>query len=829
MLLRIKLTLFIVFFGLVGFAQTKISGVVRDKSNNPIPFANIVFKGSTVGTVSNENGAFYLESKETYTEINVSFLGFETKTVSVKIRDFDLIIQLEESASQLEEVVIHSGKKTKKKGNPAIDILKKLWEKKKQNGLYMFNQYEYEKYEKLEFDLNNIDSTTMKSNLFKGIEFIFEGLDTSSVTGKTFLPIFINESVYKTYGDNIRNKEREDILANVNSGFSDNESIVSFVKDLYMDYDIYKNYVKIFDKSFVSPISKPGVQSYNYILNDTAFIDNKWCYNIIYYPRRKNELTFKGDFWISDTTFAVKKINMQATKSANINWVKDIYIEQEFDVLNDSVFLLKRDYIMSDFALRKKNESKGIYGKRTTTYKDYQFDLEKPNNFYGYKIDLYDESIYNKGEEFWNTARHEKLNENEIGIYKMIDTLKTVPKFKAAYNLISILGSGYIEIGDFDFGPIYSTIGQNDVEGWRLRAGGRTYFSRNDPWRLQGYTAYGFKDQKFKFGVSGKFMFNTKNRFTLGVGTRYDIEQIGVSLTTTNDVLGRSFASSAIFATGDNGKLTEINLSNMFLSIEPVRNLSFRLGGSYRTLVSAAPDNFNLDYWVDRENNIKKSNVNQSEIDFSVQITPNRKTIGFGVERSDVTDNYATVLLNYSRGFKGMFESDFDYEKIQIYYRQPMLIGGLGRTFLTAEFGQTYGEVPLGLLNVVPGNQSYMLIENTYSLLDYYEFVTDKYASIHLDHSFNGRLFARVPLLRKLNLREFVGVKALWGSISDKNIELNASNIQYRAPENGYFEYSFGIGNIFKLLRIDFAYRGSYKNLPGARDFMVKFETGIYF
>ena len=831
MLLRIKLTLFTVFFVLVGFAQTKISGVVQDKSNNPIPFANIVFKGSTVGTVSNERGEFYLESDSNYTQITVSFLGFETKTLNVKSRDFNLIIQLEETASQLEEVFVFSGKKTPKKGNPAIDILKKLWAKEKQNGLYMFDQYEYEKYEKLEFDLNNIDSATMKSGLFKGIEFIFQGMDTSSVTGKTFLPIFINESVYKTYGDNVRNKEREDILANINSGFSDNESVVSFVKDLYMDYDIYKNYIKIFDKSFVSPISRPGVQSYSYVLTDTAFIDNKWCYNIVYYPRRKNELTFKGDFWVSDTTFAVKQITMQATKSANINWVKDIYIEQEFDVLNDSVFLLKRDYIMTDFALRKKNESKGIYGRRTTSYKDYEFNIEKPNNFYAKKVDLYDESIYNKGEDFWNTARHEKLTENEVGIYKMIDTLKTVPKFKAAYNLISVLGSGYIEWGDFDYGPIYSTIGQNDVEGWRLRAGGRTYFTRNDPWRLQGYTAYGFKDQRFKFGFSGKFMFNTKNRFTLGVGSRYDIEQIGVSLTTTNDVLGRSFASSAIFAVGDNGKLTEINLSNMFVSIEPIRNLTFRLGTSYRTLESAAPDNFNLDYWVDKENGIKKSNVNQSEVDFAIRITPNRKTVGYGVERSDVTDNYATLLLNYSHGFKGKgsLDSDFNYDKLQVFYRQPMLIGGFGRTFMTAEFGQTYGEVPLALLNVVPGNQSYMLIENTYSLLDYYEFVTDKYASIHFDHSFNGRIFARIPLLRDLNLREFVGVKALWGSISDKNIELNASNIEYRAPENGYFEYSFGIGNIFKLFRVDFAYRGSYKNLPNARDFMVKFETGIYF
>ena len=182
---------------------------------------------------------------------------------------------------------------------------------------------------------------------------------------------------------------------------------------MYVEYDIYSSYIKIFDKSFVSPISKAGTLSYNYVLADSAFVDNKWCYNILYYPRRKGELTFKGDFWVNDTTFAVKEINMQANRSANINWVKDIYIEQEYDVLNDTVFLLKRDYMMSDFSFGKKEESRGIYGKRTTMYKDYIFDELKTDKFYKEQVDAYDESIYNKGADFWNKNRQEKLTENE--------------------------------------------------------------------------------------------------------------------------------------------------------------------------------------------------------------------------------------------------------------------------------------------------------------------------------------------------------------------------------------------------------------------------------
>jgi hypothetical protein len=818
------------FVFLAGFSQVKIGGVVKDENNQSIPFANIVFVGSSTGTVSDENGKFYLESNKTYTKIEVSFLGYENKIVPIKSRDFNLTINLKEEASQLKEVFIYSGK-VKKKGNPAIAILEKIWAKKRHNGIYLFDQYQYEKYEKLEFDMNNVDSAMMKSRFFKGMEFVFEGLDTSRFTGKAFLPIFINESVYKSFGKNKDGRKlREDLVANKNSGFNNNQTVIAFIKDLYVDYNVYDSYIKIFDKSFVSPISKAaGVSTYNYILSDSAFIDNKWCYNILYYPRRKSEMTFKGNFWVNDTTFAIKEINMQATRSANINWVKDIYIEQEFEVLNDSVFLLQRDYMMSDFSLNKKDKSKGLYGKRTTMYKDYKFNDKKEDDFYNKEINIYDRSIYARTDDYWSENRQEKLNENELGIYKLLDTLATVPKFKRIYNLVSILGSGYVEFNKFDYGPIFSSFGKNDVEGWRLRVGGRTFLGGSEPWRLQGYTAYGFKDQKFKYGLSGKWMLEPKSRFTIGAGNRRDIEQIGVSLTTTNDVLGRSFASSSLFSSGDNSKLTNINLSNVFMSLEPKRNLELHLGASYRTLESASPETFNLDYWVDKDNNIKKSAVAQSEIDFSVRYMPKRKTIGYGVERNEVTDAYSTLFLNYSKGIKGVFNSDFDYQKIQLYYRQPILIGGWGRMFTTFEVGKTYGEVPLGLLSVVPGNQSYFTIENTYSLLDYYEFVTDTYASLNVEHNFNGKFLSRIPFLRKLNLREIVGIKGVWGDISDKNIALSASNINYVAPTKGYYEYSLGIGNIFKVFRIDFSWRGNYRHVPNANNFAIKGAFGFHF
>ena len=579
------------------FGQTKVSGVVYDDMNSTIPYANVCFKGTRECVTSDENGRFYLESQEDRRILIVSYVGFETKEVILeKAVNYNMKIAFA-GANVLEEVKIYSGK-TSKKNNPALDILRKIWERKRRNGLHMFNQYEMNKYEKVEFDMNSIDSAFMKNRLFKGMEFIFKQIDTSNITGKTYLPIFINESLYDVYGDNTNGKKKEILKANKNSGLGDGNGVDTFIKDLYSEYDIYNNYLNFFDKNFVSPLSRTGINTYNYVLSDSTFIDNKWCYNIVYYPRRKNELTFKGDFWVNDTTFAIKKINMAASKSANINWVKDIYIEQEFDVLNDSVFLLKRDYMMSDFALNKKEKSKGVYGKRTTLYSDHKFNIEKPGGFYKDDVNDFDESVFHKSDEFWEENRMESLSKDELGVYKMLDTLKTVKKFKRLYNMATILASGYIQKGNIDYGPIFSVFGYNDVEGQRLRFGGRTYFGSNDPWRIQAYTAYGFKDNKFKYGVSGKWMINKRNRFIISGGNRRDVEQIGVSLTTSNDVLGRSFASSSFFASGDNSKLTNVNLTSVAAEIEPVKNLIFQTGFSFRTLESASPT-FSLDYVID--------------------------------------------------------------------------------------------------------------------------------------------------------------------------------------------------------------------------------------
>ena len=412
---------------------------------------------------------------------------------------------------------------------------------------------------------------------------------------------------------------------------------------------------------------------------------------------------------------------------------------------------------------------------------------------------------------------------------------KQLRNLNDSITLGSILASGYIEFPsiNFDYGPIFSTLGFNEVEGTRVRTGGRTYFGPNDLWRIEGFLAYGFRDDKFKYGISGKWLIDKKSRLIISGGNRRDVEQIGANLTASTDVLGRSLASSAVVGTAANDKLTTINLTTMALEIEPSRNFVIRTSGTYKTLESASPT-FSLDYNDPSSPTGISSVVKQFETALSLSYFPKRKMTGFGVERRTANDGFPSLFAQVTRGDRNLFKSDFDYTKVQFSYIQPWQLGGFGRLTTTVEAGKTFGEVPLALLSVVPGNQSYFSIYNTFPQLDFYEFVTDTYTSLHIEHNFNGRIFSRIPFLKKYNLRAIVGVRGVWGDISSENIALNTTGNPVETPliapsDDIYYEYSFGVGNIFKILRIDFNFRGNYLNVPDARPFGVTGSFGFSF
>ncbi|MDC1506122.1 DUF5686 family protein, partial [Winogradskyella sp.] len=333
--------------------------------------------------------------------------------------------------------------------------------------------------------------------------------------------------------------------------------------------------------------------------------------------------------------------------------------------------------------------------------------------------------------------------------------------------------------------------------------------------------------------ISGKWLLDKKSRLTIFGGNRRDVEQMGASLTSSTDVLGRSLASSAVIVTGANNRLTNVNLTNFGMSFEPLRNFEVRLDGSFRKLSSASPS-FSLDYNDITAPTGVSLELSQFESRLSLGYYPKRQMTGFGVERKNKNDNFARLFAQLSRGDRNWFTSDFDYTKMQLSYIQPWQIGGFGRLTTSIELGKTFGEVPLALLSVVPGNQTYFSIYNSFSQLDFYEFVTDTYTSVHLEHNFNGRVFSRIPFLKKYNLRAILGLRGVWGELSEANSALSTTGSLVEFPlvapdTRMYYEYSVGVANIFKVLRLDFNFRGNYLDNPGARQFGVTGSFGFYF
>lgn len=832
-------SILLILFGIAfGFSQSKISGTVYDKkTKKPIAFADIL-AGSNYEfyTSTNTDGTFYLEVDSLTTFFEVQVDTYDTQRVDIKPgANYNLKIFMEKNAENLEEVVIITKlKKYKnKKENPAYAILKKLWERKRKNGLNNFDNYAYEEYEKIQFDLNNIDSAFMKKKIFRKFEFIFNNVDTSRINGKAYLPMFINESIYRVIGQNKPTKrERRDLIANKSSGFDDNEIVGQTVKNLYKDFDIYENRLNFFNKGFISPVARDGFAHYEYNLIDTIVVDSVKCYRLKYFPKRPGELTFKGDIFISTDYYAVKEVTMSTTKGINVNFVRDIYVELKYNNLNDSIFLPDQSYILLDMSLiNKKNESKGMFAHRTISYKDYVYNQTLPEDTFTKIWDPYDEGAFEKPIDFWKERRHYTLKQDEAAIYATLDSLQKVPKFKRIVNIVESVASGYFNVGNvFDIGNIYSSFGYNIVEGTRLRFGGRTYFSRNDMWRFAFYTAYGFNDDKFKYGAEFRYMFDKHNRFTLGIGTKRDIEQLGVQLTTDDGILTRSFASSAIFARGDNSLLSNLRLTNAFASIQPWKNVEFRLDATYQNIKSAF-DQFSIGF-------IKDGNVfnevRDAHLTLSIGARPGAKYSRYGLDRYEHTTLAPTILLKYVKGLNGVMGSDFNYDKLQLYYFHPLLLGSIGRADITFEAGKIFQALPISLLSVIPANQSFGLIPSTFSQLNYYEFITDTYASLIIEHHFNGRIFGYIPLIKKLKLREVAFIRTAWGRISDYAQAINASSIIYDAPDTDlYYEYGFGIENIglgnWRIFRVDFNWRGNYLDKPNIQKFGVKFGFQLTF
>src|SRR3972149_1838209 len=425
---------------------TKVKGRVVDaNTKESLPFVNLAFKNTRIGASTDLDGYYLIETYQPSDSLLVSSVGYLTVAKPVvKHKSQTINFELTPTEVQLSEVII------KYTGNPAHTLLKKIIENKEINN--------YEKF--------------MNKRIFRPFKFVFENIDTSDINGKTFLPMFMVESVSDFYYRENPKIQKEVIKASKVSGVK-NKSISQFVGQMYQNLNLYDNYIVVMNKSFISPIADFGLLFYKYYLSDSAFIDNNWCYKIDFMPKRKQELTFNGNFWVHDTTFAIASIDMRIEKTANVNFIKDMIASRKFIRIDDKKWMPAKDNVFVDFILT--DNTMGVFGRKTATYKDHAINQFKEDNFYS-KTDniVIQDDASEKSEEYWDTSRHEPLSKDEKTIYTMIDSVQNIPIYKTYVDIIIMFMTGYKIWGNVELGPYFTTYSFNQIEGSRFRFGGRT-------------------------------------------------------------------------------------------------------------------------------------------------------------------------------------------------------------------------------------------------------------------------------------------------------------------------------------------------------------------
>ena len=747
----------------------------------------------------------------------VSYVGYQDFKLAISqdqvpggTRDtMFLVIQMNRGKFATEVIV-------QRKIDRGLLLWKRIVRRKELNDKTRFNNFSYELYNKMEVDLNKFNFDKLKENRllrpFKGL--IENHVDTSE--GTPYLPVYMTETISDYYYQKKPVLRREIIKGNKTIGIN-NESVTKLLGGTDQNVHIYHDIIPVFDKQFISPVSSNGDFYYRYKVLDTQYVNGQRMIHMAFYPKRKGENTFEGDCWVHDSTFAIQKINLFVSKEANINFVNKLSLIQEFAMLPDGTWFLVKDKFVVDLSPVGKNHG-GAIGRKTTTFKhivcnDSTVIRELAKNKRTEEI-IVEPAANERLSAYWETARHEPLTQTEASVYKMIDTIQTMPAFKKYSNWAYFLTIGYKNIGKFEIGPWFNWISYNNVEGLRVRfdVGTNSTFSKKI--FLHSYLAYGFMDEKFKYQFDALYLLNKSPRSHILVTYMKDIDYSQQYYTDFSDdnMLALAARKSNVPV-----KLILLDEKKAEYFVSWKSGISAKLMASrkeYTPLSNLPPKTLFQD--ADEEGVIAGSEVSlelrYAYLERFFQTTFNQYSLG---SASPI------FQARITKGFPGIMGSRFKYTKLSGGISQIKKIAPYGSIYYNVFAGQTFGKLPYMLLDIPPGNEVYYYNRYAFNLMNRYEFLHDKYAGVILEHNIGSGVFRFIPLVKKLKLRQFYTVKALAGRLDDENYQYNTppgSGYVFQSL-NGktYLEVGTGIDNIFRVFRIDLLWRLQPQPLPVER------------
>ena len=778
---------------------TKVEGTVTDAITGEVmPFVTVRFQNAKVGTITDTLGKYSIESYYATDSLIFSFSGYLKVVEFVELDKEQVIdVMLPILTANYQEVVVKAPDEF-----PSTILHKKVIANKPINNKEKLESYEYEVYNKIQLDINNINDKFEDRGIVKRLDLITNYLDSAD-DGTNFLPVILSESVSDYYFKKNPKKKREIVKASRITGI-DNLELNQFMGDMYLDINIYDNSIDMFNKSFISPVATYARNFYRFYLEDSMFIDNYWCYKLTFKPKRTGDMTFEGEMWIHDTTYAVKSFKANISPWTNINYVQDLYIHHEFDQVAPEVWMLTSEKMFADIKLTRKTGLMGLYGRRHSTRQNYVINKEKEPDFYNsnFTVEILD-SANLRSDEYWAKVRHEPLAPKEMGINNMVDSLNNLKFFKALKNLVYFVSTGYYPLNKVELGDAFSLFSFNPVEKFRLGLALRTSNNFSRRLELGGRIAYGFRDEKFKYGASIRFNITPKKRGMLSAYYNYDIEQIGTSSTAAS--VGSTFGT--LFRTGPMDKLTFVEKVGINLEKDIRKDVILFGGFEWKEYTALGVANYIRPNFTTGINDTI-SRIQTTEFTLRYRWAKNEEFISGAFDRKSVRSKFPIISVQGIFGVKGLFGADYNYQKFDLFIEHIAKLGVMGRLKYQLNVGYIHGRAAYPFLKVHEGNQSYWLATNAFNKMNFFEFVSDRYVSVLLEHHFDGVIFDRIPLVKKAKFRLVATGRGLFGAIGDRHsTEMILPSFTKSFGKTPYVEVGLGIENILKVIRVDVFWR----------------------
>ena len=847
--------LFLLLGCCISVSAQNIQGVVTDSlTNDPIPYLSVFYEGKGVGSITDNDGHYKVETRKGWNKLTFSAVGYVTKVVNIIPGvTKNLNVRMRPDDIMLDEVVVKPKReKYSRKNNPAVELMKKVIAHKNNNKLSENDYYQYNKYQKITMSLNDVTPEMLEKGMYKKMPFLKDQIELCEETNKFILPISVDETasqkIYRKHPKSEKTIIKGMSSTGVNELFATGDMLSTVLKDVFTDVNIYDNDIRLLQYPFISPISSSdAISFYKFYIMDTTFVDKDKCFHLTFVPNNSQDFGFTGHLYVlADSSYTVKKCTMNLPKKSGVNFVDNMDIIQEFEQLPNGEWVLKTDDMIVEMTLMKIMQ--GFQIRRTTRYSDYAFD-ELPQQLFKRKgAEIKEADAMMRGDDFWNQYRPVPLTQTESSMDMLVKRLEQMPGFKYVIFVLKAFIENFVETGTkdnpskVDIGPVNTMISNNYIDGLRLRMSAQTTANLNPHLFFKGYYAYGFKDHRSKYMGEVEYSFNKKEylprefpKNSITFSYQYDVmSPTDKFLKTDKDNVFVSFKTSTV------DQMSYVR--NIALKYE--NETQFGLKTTVEVKHSTDEPTGGLAYITNDDQKTLVPEIQTMEASLAFRYAPGETFVNTKQRRIPVSFDAPVFTLSHTTGFKGVLGGEYNFNLTEVGLYKRFWFSSWGKIDMFVKGGAQWNKVPFPLLIMPAANLSYILQRETFNLINNMEFLNDRYASLDVSWDLNGKIFNRIPLLKKLKWREAIGFKMLYGHLTDKNNPMKHPGDSelflfptrdgcptsfVMDPKTPYMECSVGIHNIFKILHIDYVRRLNYLDHPDANKWGVRFMVMMTF